>query len=270
MGRNLDLVAHMLQFRELTRRGSRLARRWSATKTPTPESELLGNSGYCHCCRQQTYFEVRGSWLRDQYICRQCGSIPRQRHLMYVLDRYFPKWTEWSLHESSPTVDFLARWCSDYTSSQLLDEVPTGTEVNGVRCENLEQLTFASETFDLFITQDVLEHVFDPSAALSEIMRVLRPGGAHVFTAPKHPGFPKTTARARLQGGTVIHIQEPVYHGNPVGDGRSLVTWDYGDDFEVLLSKWCGYPTTTYVRSDASLGIDGEYLEVFVVRKIAA
>ena len=31
-------------------------------------------------------------------------------------------------------------------------------------------------------TQDVLEHVFQPDRALAEIMRVLRPGGVHVFS----------------------------------------------------------------------------------------
>jgi hypothetical protein len=58
-----------------------------------------------------------------------------------------------------------------------------------------------------------------------------------------------------------------MFHGNPVGDGRSLVTWDYGDDFEDLLTKWSGYPVKTYVTRDRNLGLDGEYLEVFVCRK---
>jgi hypothetical protein len=99
-------------------------------------------------------------------------------------------------------------------------------------------------------------------------MRVLRPGGAHVFTAPKHRGLRTSVVRAQLVDGDVVHLRQPEYHGNPVGDGRSLVTWDYGDDFESLIWRWCGYPTTTLVARDATLGIDGEYLEVFVIRKL--
>jgi SAM-dependent methyltransferase len=46
--------------------------------------------------------------------------------------------------------------------------------------------TSASMTraFDLYLTQDVFEHLFDPAAAFREIARTLRTGGAHVFTTP--------------------------------------------------------------------------------------
>jgi hypothetical protein len=101
-------------------------------------------------------------------------------------------------------------------------------------------------------------------------MRVLKPGGAHVFTTPKHAGLRRSYRRAEIDRiGQVKHLKEPLYHGNPIGDGRSLVTWDYGGDFEFLLWEWAGYPTATYVTRDRNLGIDGEFLEVFVTRKWA-
>jgi len=52
------------------------------------------------------------------------------------------------------------------------------------RCENLEALTFANESIDLHITQDVMEHVFHPSKVFKEIARTLKLGGAHIFTVP--------------------------------------------------------------------------------------
>jgi hypothetical protein len=52
-----------------------------------------------------------------------------------------------------------------------------------------------------------------------------------------------------------------------VGDGRALVTWHYGDDFEHLLSQWSGLPVTTYVTRDKELGIDAKFNEAFVMRK---
>jgi 2-polyprenyl-3-methyl-5-hydroxy-6-metoxy-1,4-benzoquinol methylase len=55
-------------------------------------------------------------------------------------------------------------------------------------------MTFGTEQFDLFITQDVMEHVFRPRLAVKEIMRVLKTGGAHIFTAPKHKGYAKVAA----------------------------------------------------------------------------
>ncbi len=111
--------------------------------------------------------------------------------------------------------------------------------------------------------------MFEPDVTVREIMRVVKPGGAHVFTAPKHKGLRGTRQRARLDHGVVTHLLDPQYHGNPLADDRELVTWDYGDDFEVCLAGWCGLPTVTYVVRDRRLGLDGEYLDVFVTRKPA-
>jgi SAM-dependent methyltransferase len=228
------------------------------------------NPGWCACCRSDSRFEETGVWLRDQYLCVRCQSIPRFRAINLTLDRYFPGWEKLTIHESSPCNDFIRRYCASYSSSYYFEGIPLGAAHNGSRCENLERLTFADNTFDLFVTQDVLEHVFEPGLAVAEIMRVVKPGGAHVFTAPKHKGLRDTTRRARLGESGVVHLLEPQYHGNPIGDGRALVTWDYGDDFEACLWTWCGYPTVTYVTRDRSLGLDGEYLEVFVTRKVPA
>lgn len=226
------------------------------------------NRGYCSCCEQITEFWVRDPWLRDHYLWRNCGSIPRMRALQHVLSRYFPDWKSASLHESSPSNDNLAQYCTNFSASQYFGNEGLGVMIDGVRNENLEALTFDDATFDLFVTMDVLEHVFNPAAACREIMRVLKPGGAHVFTAPKHRALPRSYPRARLIDGKVEYLMGAEYHGNPIGDGRALVTWDYGDDFEVYLSLWSGCPTTTYVIRDRSLGLDGEYLEVFVTRKL--
>jgi SAM-dependent methyltransferase len=232
--------------------------------SPAPDS----NPGWCACCRSDTRFNETGAWLRDQYFCDRCQSIPRFRAINLTLDKYFQGWEQLRIHESSPCNDFIRRYCADYSSSYFFEDVPLGSKHKGSRCENLEMLTFPDNTFDLFVTQDVLEHVFNPGRAIVEIMRVVKPGGAHVFTAPKHNGLRLTAQRAALDEGQIRHLLEPQYHGNPIGDGRALVTWDYGDDFEVYLWAWCGYPTATYIVRDRALGLDGEYLEVFVTRKV--
>ena len=72
-----------------------------------------------------------------------------------------------------------------------------------IRCENLENLTFSDNTFDIFITQDVFEHIFDPITASKEIMRVLKPGGSHVFTTTKHKNSKNFMQRASKNGTTL-------------------------------------------------------------------
>jgi ubiquinone/menaquinone biosynthesis C-methylase UbiE len=49
---------------------------------------------------------------------------------------------------------------------------------------NLEELEFPSGHFDLALLNEVLEHVPDDLAALREIFRVLKPGGALVIFSP--------------------------------------------------------------------------------------
>jgi SAM-dependent methyltransferase len=107
---------------------------------------------------------------------------------MLTIDTYFPGWRSLIIHESSPGCRGascrLARECSRYVPSQFFPDRELGSMVGNSRCENLEALTFDDDSIDLHVTQDVLEHVFDPSRVFSEIARTLKPGGAHVFTVP--------------------------------------------------------------------------------------
>ena len=48
------------------------------------------------------------------------------------------------------------------------------------------RLPFRDESFDLVVAMDILEHVSDDSAALSEIYRVLKPGGRIIATVPAY------------------------------------------------------------------------------------
>ncbi len=52
-----------------------------------------------------------------------------------------------------------------------------------------EHLPFPADSFDAVINLDVLEHVADPSRVVSEIARVLRPGGACLTSAPNRFAF---------------------------------------------------------------------------------
>jgi SAM-dependent methyltransferase len=49
---------------------------------------------------------------------------------------------------------------------------------------NLQELPFASNIFDSAVSFEVLEHVFDVDVSLSEIARVLKPGGTFLLSVP--------------------------------------------------------------------------------------
>ena len=82
-----------------------------------------------------------------------------------------------------------------------------GSAVNSIRCENLEALTFEDASIDLHITQDVMEHVFNPSKSFFEIARTLAPGGMHIFTVPLINKWNHTRQRAKIgEDGNIINI----------------------------------------------------------------
>jgi SAM-dependent methyltransferase len=63
---------------------------------------------------------------------------------------------------------------------------------------DLQKLLFDDAAFDLLLCNHVLEHVPDDRAAMGEMFRVLRPGGAAVVTVPGPDvslGFPPELAR---------------------------------------------------------------------------
>jgi SAM-dependent methyltransferase len=214
-------------------------------------------------------FLKTGDWLRDQYLCLFCHSIPRQRALLRVLETEFPRWRDLRIHESSPcgpASEMIRQQCPGYIGSQYFPDAPAGSCRDGVRCENLEKMSFADGEFDLVITQDVFEHVLEPEHAFAEIRRTLKTGGTHLFTVPLYHGR-KTVTRATATPEGVQYIKEPVFHSNPVDNAGSLVVTDWGDDIIEFIAFVSGMETRVFLEKDIHFGIDGEFLEVFLSRK---
>lgn len=227
------------------------------------------NIGFCPICATTVAFVRKSDWLRDNYRCLSCNSIPRQRALITILDRAFPSWRGLRIHESSPggpSSDKLTRECKDYSASQFFPSVALGTSHNGVRCENLERLTFEDATFDLLITQDVFEHVMNPGPAFAEVARVLKPGGAHVFTVP-YFFWKETLVRAVASPDGIKYLQPPDYHGNPIDDKGSLVVTEWGAELVDEIYSNSGMITAIHNLHDIDRGLEAEFLEVFVSRK---
>ena len=57
---------------------------------------------------------------------------------------------------------------------------------------------------------------------------------------------------------------EPDYHGSPIGDGRSLVVRDWGDDIVDFIEAQAGTPTRRYRIHSWRNGIRGEMTDVLV------
>ena len=233
---------------------------------------VLRNSGYCPICARNVTFVARDAWLRENYRCSCCGSVPRERALMLIIEMYFPNWRSLIIHESSPSKrgasKYLSKECSQYIPSQFFPDQKSGDIIDKIRCEDLEALTFSDESIDLHVTQDVLEHVFHPSKVFSEIARTLKPGGAHIFTVPIVNKYKPSRLRARLNDdGQISHLEPPSYHGNPISDQGSLVTVDWGFDICRYIFEFSGLFTHFVYIDDLSKGIRAEYIEVLITVK---
>lgn len=193
---------------------------------------------------------------------------------MAVLQARFPAWRTLTIHESSPVNRGASKRfrqdCRRYIASQLFAGQPLGAMVGDHRCEDLERLTFEDSSIDLHITQDVFEHVLRPEAAFAEIARTLKPGGAHIFTAPLVNKERATTRRVAVNAdGALTHLAPPAWHGNPVDPNGSLVTIDWGFDICDHIAAACGLGTEIIRIDDLSRGIRAEYIEVLVTTKPA-
>jgi SAM-dependent methyltransferase len=89
---------------------------------------------------------------------------------------------------------------------------------------DLQRMDFTTESIDVIIHSDTLEHVPDAKAALRESWRVLKRGGCLFYTIPIVVG---RLTRSR-------HQLPPSYHGNPAMTRDDFrVQTEYGADF------WC-------------------------------
>lgn len=237
------------------------------------EGFYFTHKGICPCCEQHVTFRARDSWLRDSFLCTNCKSIPRERALMLTIEKYLPNWKELLIHESSPANKGasakLKKFSKNYTASQYYTGKEFGLIVEGFRNEDLEHQTFDNESFDLVVTQDVFEHVYDPSKAFKEIARTLKKGGAHIFTVPLVNKFNPTIRWAdKGENGEPIFLHEPEYHGNPIDSKGSPVTMHWGYDIVDFIKSSSGLETKIIYLDNLDYGIRAEFNEILMSIKI--
>jgi SAM-dependent methyltransferase len=188
---------------------------------------------------------------------------------MTALNAVTPHWRELTIHESSPcgaSSRAFKEQCPNYVATHLFKNIPFGSYLSGIRCENLEKMTFHDECFDVVITQDVMEHVLNPQEAFAEIARILKPGGMHIFTVPFYDGK-KSVIRAVETENGISYLHKPQYHGNPIDEQGSLVTVDWGYDILDYIYSASGMKTIIYSLLDRSLIMMLKILNVFVSKK---
>lgn len=183
----------------------------------------------CGACGKLSLFVALGE-DEEFHLCLRCRANLRYEMLARHLRSVFPNIEALDvleLDDRSPLQGYLGR-ARSYTRSYFRPGVASGTvRTDGVVCEDITRLSYRGESLDLIVSSDVLEHVPDVASAFRECARVLRPGGAHVFTVP-----PRAATRERVveEAGGLRFLVPPEYHRDPLDPKGVLTFWDFGPD----------------------------------------
>lgn len=215
-------------------RGDRRTLTWPEAAA---RSSLRGTSSECCICgwRGRGFGGVEHS---ESALCPVCGSISRDRFLYWCWVRRTGYDPRAAVLETSPRLPQLYRDRMaervDYTASDY-DE----SAHKAVIKLDLQDMALPDDSLDVVLTPHVLEHVPDTGRALSELHRVLKPGG-HVFLQ-----IPLPQARTTVP-------TEPEYHGD-----QTLVYFRFGWDLADTIRSHgfaCDTLVTSELRDAAEVG----------------
>lgn len=171
----------------------------------------------------------------------------------------------------SPFAEIVRKFV-DYHGSEYLPTPSERAAFPHIRHEDVTALSWENESFDAYITNEVLEHVHNIERALSEAYRILKPKGIFFGTFPMAYASESTVHKAKIVNGELVHLMEPEYHGNPIDpSGGSLVFGIPGWDI-ISQARACGFkdPHIRFLSSRRH-GIYGAEIAgvlLFVARKL--
>mmetsp|Transcript_23218 Transcript_23218/g.39871 ORF Transcript_23218/g.39871 Transcript_23218/m.39871 type:complete len:248 (+) Transcript_23218:10049-10792(+) len=203
---------------------------------------------FCVMCGAEGETRTVRENTANNRACGSCKATLRYRAQAAAMISHFCKGRVRSYHEACQkgVFDDLSIWemalrgpfvrhftnLDGYVQSYFWEDMKPGETRDGVICQDVTQLTFEDNTFDLVVSSDVMEHVHDPWAGFAEIGRALKPGGAHIFTIPvRLPLRTESRTRTTLDtktGELTYHLPE-VYHKSGQLE-PSLVFTDFGSD----------------------------------------
>lgn len=185
--------------------------------------------------------------------CPRCAACAVHLSLgcaLAPLAARLPGWQTYELSSHGPVVEWLRRRCRGLALSESLDDALPGAMRDGVRCEDVQRLTWEEGSFDLVTHTEVVEHVPDDAAGWRELLRVRRPGGTMLFTVPLSDAD-RTVERAQLRDGVVRHRLPPTWHSDRLrGAGKVLCFRDYGRDIVARVAA-AGFTQVALLRPDA-------------------
>ena len=142
-----------------------------------------GNKFICPCCGNQfRQFRTGGVNNRVNAVCPKCNSLERHRVLWLYLQNKTNLFVDKLrvLHVCPEYFFFLAL---NYRSN--LEYIGAGLNAPFAKVEmDITNIQAPENSFDVILCSHVLEHIPDDHQAMSELFRVLKPGGWAILQVP--------------------------------------------------------------------------------------
>ena len=127
---------------------------------------------------------------------------------------------------TTPFAKRLRQVSADLTESEFRPERAADTRrYRGVMHQDVMALSFAPASLDLYVSNDIMEHVPSIDRVLAEARRVLKAGGYFIATFPfRYMDEDSLTKTLTGDDGRPVHLTEPEFHYDPLDPaGGSLV-----------------------------------------------
>ena len=234
----------------------------------------------CNVCRRSTIFlcdDATQRWIRK---CIWCRSTPKYRAIVSVIEQHLGMPLSTYLQDGSRELYELTSTSPihkchyhrpNYVCSAYFFDKPFKKELAPrIWNEDIRDTHFQSESFDVIVSSETMEHVRRPWDGFKEIHRILKPGGIHFFTIPYRTDY-VTRARIDTSGAADVDLMPRVYHQDPYRREDSLVYTDFGSDLAELLTT-IGFRTTEHAVWEETTDIrdDLRPMRVFSSQKLPA
>lgn len=181
----------------------------------------------CPACGGRLFISLK----RSDHLtrCLSCKANAINLSLIPIIARDFGPTAgaahAYELSTFGATHDYLRKTFGRVTVSEYMPGEVKGAVIDGVLNQDVQELTFANDSFDLITSNQVMEHVPDDIKGFQECLRTLKPRGWLIFTVPLYDTS-HTIKMAEVTANGIHFLEEPEYHDSRLGGPRSaLVFW---------------------------------------------
>ena len=219
--------------------------------TGNPPWKWRISRGKCPNCGVKLFLSLAPNTFHTR--CLGCRANVPVLAPIKVIQKHMKKYKVkdcWEMSTYGATLSFLERTFKNVYKTEYSAKYKSGQIVNNVRIEDVQNLSFKSNSLDLITCNGVFEHVYDSSKGFNECFRVLRNNGALIFTVPLFD-IPKTKKIAKIVNGEIVFEGEPEFHHSRIEGPYTIPTfWHYSlQDICDILSE---------------IGFNAEFIDVMI------